>query len=341
MSQQYQHLNSVERAQISLLHLEGCSGREIAQRIGRNPGTISRELRRGQDDDQGYCPTAATKASQARRVYSRRRRKLSPDAALYETVRRGLLYRCWSPEQIAGRLRRMHPEDPEKRVSHETIYAAIYAHPKGALRREMIEALRQQRSKRGPRRHRTLASSPMVPDELRIRHRPEEIEGRLAPGHWEGDFIKGAFNRSAVGTLVERKTRYVVLCRMRGCEATAALDSLTRQMRHMPACVRETMTHDRGSEMAPHAELSKRLNMTIWFADPHAPWQRGSNENTNGLLRQFLPKSTDLSQVTQTQLKDITDLMNNRPRKALDFKTPNEVMAEESNQFAESVALAS
>jgi IS30 family transposase len=137
-----------------------------------------------------------------------------------------------------------------------------------------------------------------------------------------------------VGTLVERKTRLVVLCRMRGCDATAALDSFTRHMRHVPACVRETMTYDRGSEMARHTELSKRLNMTIWFADPHAPWQRGSNENTNGLLRQFLPKSTDLSQVTQTQLNYIAELMNNRPRKTLDFKTPNEVMAEELNQIA-------
>ena len=331
----YQHLNATERAMIRLLDEENHSVREIARRVGRSPATVSRERHRGRDDDQQrYCPSIGARVYQQRRLRSRRHRKLQAGSALHETVRRHLLYRLWSPEQIAGRLRRMHPDSPEKHVSHETIYAAIYAHPKGALRQEMIEMLRQQRSQRGPRRRRTPAGRAMVPEDLCIRHRPEEIEERLAPGHWEGDFIKGAFNRSAVGTLVERKTRYVVLCRMKGCDASSALESFTRQMRHMPACVRETMTYDRGSEMARHEELARRLNMTIWFADPHAPWQRGSNENTNGLLRQFLPKGTDLGQVTQTQLNDIAELMNNRPRKTLDFKTPNEVMAEELNQTA-------
>jgi len=334
MSRHYQHLNATERAMIRLLDDDGKSVREIARRIGRSASTVSRERYRGHDDDYRYCPSIAARVYQQRRRHARRPLKLKAGSALHETVRRHLLYRLWSPEQIAGRLKRMHPDNPEKQVSHETIYAAIYAHPKGSLRQEMIEMLRQQRSQRGPRRRRTPAGSAMVPEDLCIRHRPEEIEERLAPGHWEGDFIKGAFNRSAVGTLVERNTRYVVLCRMKGCDASSALESFTRQMRHMPACVRETMTYDRGSEMARHEELAKRLNMTIWFADPHAPWQRGSNENTNGLLRQFLPKGTDLSQVTQTQLNDIAELMNNRPRKTLDFRTPNEVMAEELNQTA-------
>lgn len=179
----------------------------------------------------------------------------------------------------------------------------------------------------------------MIPDALRIRFRPEDVAERTLPGHWEGDFIKGAYNRSAVGTLVERKTRFVVLCKMNGRGAQAALDSFTRQMKKLPAFLRESLTYDRGSEMAQHEELARRLKLTIWFADPYAPWQRGSNENTNGLLRQFLPKGTDLSQASQTQLNDIARLLNGRPRQTLDWKTPEEVMAQEIRQFRQRGAL--
>ncbi|WP_157636140.1 IS30 family transposase, partial [Burkholderia ubonensis] len=153
------------------------------------------------------------------------------------------------------------------------------------------------------------------------------IETRKWPGHWEGDLVKGAFNRSCVGTLVERKTRFVVLCRMDGCTAKDALEGFTRQMKTLPAFLRESLTYDRGSEMTCHVELAERLNLDIWFADPYAPWQRGSNENTNGLLRQFLPKGMDLSGVTQTQLNDIAKLLNGRPRQTLGWKTPEEAMA--------------
>ncbi len=179
----------------------------------------------------------------------------------------------------------------------------------------------------------------MVPESLRIIHRPEEIEARIVPGHWEGDLIKGAFNRSSVGTLVERKTRFVVLCKMDGNGAEAALDSFTRQMKRLPAMMRKSMTYDRGSEMACHPELARRLKIDIWFCNPHAPWQRGSNENTNGLLRQFMPKGTDLSGVSQTWLNDIAWLLNGRPRKTLGWKTPAEAMAEEIAAFSPTVAL--
>lgn len=162
---------------------------------------------------------------------------------------------------------------------------------------------------------------------------------RQLPGHWGGDFIKGAFNRSAVGTLVERKTRFVVLCRMQGCTAEDALEGFTRQMKKLPAFLRESLTYDRGSEMACYKQLAQRLKIDIWFADPYAPWQRGSNENTNGLLRQFLPKGTDLSTLSQTQLNDIARLLNGRPRKTLDWQTPEEVMAQEIKAFTERVAL--
>nr|WP_284700800.1 IS30 family transposase [Robbsia betulipollinis] len=168
-----------------------------------------------------------------------------------------------------------------------------------------------------------------VPDELRIVHRPEEIATRKWPGHWEGDLIKGASNRSCVGTLVERKTRFVVLCCMDGCTASDALEGFTRQMKKLPAFLRESPTYDRGTEMTCHVEQARQLNLDIWFADPYAPWQRGSNENTNGLLRQFLPKGMDLSGISQMQLNDIAKLLNGRPRQTLGWKTPEEVMAME------------
>jgi IS30 family transposase len=181
------------------------------------------------------------------------------------------------------------------------------------------------------------AGTSMVPESLRIINRLEEIGARLVPGHWEGDLNKGAFNRSSVGTLVERKTRFVILCKMDGNGAEAALDSFTRQMKRLPAALRKSMTCDRGSEMACHPELARRLK--IWFCDPHAPWQRGSNENTTGLLRQFLPKGTDLNGASQTWLNDVANLMNNRPRKTLGWRTPTEAMADEIAGFKSTVAL--
>lgn len=225
------------------------------------------------------------------------------------------------------------------RVSHETIYAAIYAQPRGALKQGLIQALRQRKSKRGHRRT-TAAQASFVPEQLRIVHRPEEIEQRLLAGHWEGDFIKGAYNRSAVGVLVERKTRFVVLCKMDGCTAEAALEGFTRRMKTLPEFLRKSLTYDRGSEMACHAELGKRLKIEIWFCDPHAPWQRGSNENTNGLLRQFLPKGMDLSEVSQRDLNYYARLLNGRPRMTLGWKTPDQALAEELANHSPSVALA-
>jgi IS30 family transposase len=179
----------------------------------------------------------------------------------------------------------------------------------------------------------------MVPETLRIIHRPEDIEARLVPGHWEGDLIKGAFNRSAVGTVVERKTRFVILSKMNGCTASAALEGFSRQMKRLPVALRRSMTYDRSSEMACHPELARSLKIDIWFCDPHAPWQRGSNENTNGLLRQFFPKGTDLSDLSQTALNDVARLMNDRPRKTLGWNTPAEAMAQELAAIKSTVAL--
>ena len=341
MGKQYRHLSSEERAVIQIEHGNGSSLRAIAQRLSRSVATVSRELARNRlAAGTNYEATAAASAYRSRRLRCVRRRKLVEGQWLHQHVHDRLVYRCWSPQQIAAKLRDMYPDDPARHVSHETIYAAIYAQPRGSLKQSLIEALRQGKPRRGVRRT-TAASAGFVPEHLRIAHRPEEIATRLVPGHWEGDFIKGAYNRSAVGTVVERKTRFVVLCKMDGCTAQAALEGFTRQMKKLPAFLRESLTYDNGSEMACHAELSKRLKLDIWFCDPHAPWQRGSNENTNGLLRQFLPKGADLSQVSQTQLNDIARLMNGRPRKTLNWKTPEEAMAKEMAEYAKRVALGS
>ena len=232
-----------------------------------------------------------------------------------------------------------NPDDLSARVSHESIYAAIYAHPKGALREGMIAALRQEKPARG-RVRRTAAGRGglRIPEGSGIKHRPEEIALRLLPGHWEGDLIKGAFNRSAVGTRVERKTRFVVLCRMDDCSANAALASFSRQVKKLPAFLRESLTYDRGSEMARHVELANRLNIDIWFADPYSPWQRGSNENTNGLLRQYLPKGVDLSDVSQTVLNDIVKRLNGWPRKTLGWNAPEQALGEEIEPCQKRVA---
>jgi IS30 family transposase len=341
MDKRYKHLNGEERGVILAEHLRGASLGAIGLLLGRSASTIGRELLRGrpkEEPTQPYCAQRGGERYRAHRKRCGRRRKLVCGGWLHDFVQGKLIHRRWSPEQIAQRLRLMKPNDASARVSHETIYAAIYAQPRGGLKTAMVEALRQAKPARG-RRRTTLAGTSMVPESLRIINRPEEIEARLVPGHWEGDLIKGAFNRSSVGTLVERKTRFVILCKMNGNGAEAVLDSFNRQMKRLPAALRKSMTYDRGSEMACHPELARRLKIDIWFCDPHAPWQRGSNENTNGLLRQFMPKGTDLGDVSQTWLNDIAALMNNRPRKTLGWRTPAEAMADEIAAFKSTVAL--
>jgi IS30 family transposase len=339
MKRNYTHLSAEERALIMAEQSRGSSGAQIAVVLGRAPSTVYRELRRNNRTGTVYNATVAAKAYRTRRLKCVQPRKLLPGSKRYGFVHDKLLYRCWSPQQISATLRTMHPDDESWQVSHETIYAAIYAHPRGALKKGLVAALRQAKPKRGGRRKTAALGGMVIPEHLRIKHRPEDITTRLLPGHWEGDFIKGALNRSAIGTLVERKSRFVVLCKMTGCGADAALEGFTRQMKKLPTFLRQSLTYDRGSEMARHAELAKRLRMDIWFADPYAPWQRGSNENTNGLLRQFLPKGTDLSAVSQVRLNEIAQLLNSRPRKTLDWRTPEDVMADDIQNFGNSVAL--
>lgn len=334
----YRHLSSEERAIIMLETQNGSSMRAIARRITRSPSTISRERAR-QASDASYCATDAARRYQQNRQACVRKKKLEPHSPLYVKVSSALRYKQWSPEQISRTLKRMHPDDPTWHISPETIYASIYAHPRNQLKKVMIDALRQSKAKRGHRRALSPGGPVKVPEHLTIHQRPEDIEDRLIAGHWEGDLIVGAHNRSCIGTLVERHTGYVVLCKMDSKKAPDVRRGFTRQMHSLPGFLRQSMTYDRGSEMAEHPIMSTSLKMRIYFADPHAPWQRGSNENMNGLLRQYFPKGTDLSVYSQEHLNKVAILLNGRPRKRFDWKTPQELMDKVLEDHANPVAL--
>jgi IS30 family transposase len=317
-------MSADERETLSLGLAHGHSLRTMAAVLGRAPSTVSREHRRNALHAPYRACTAQTLAA-ARARQPRRPRKLL-DPWLWQYVRTHLGLGC-SPEQIAGRLRREYPDDMHKHLSAETIYVGLYVLPRGTLRSELLAALRQAHKARRPRARGTDRRG-QLPNMTRIVDRPPEVATRTVPGHWEGDLIKGARNGSAVGTLVERTTRLVLLARMDGTDAWSAYQGFTKKLRQVPAPLRKTLTYDRGKEMAEHERLAQRLAIQVFFADPHAPWQRGTNENTNGLLRQYLPKGTDLSGYTQRELNAIAHRLNTRPRKCLHFATPLEVYAQ-------------
>lgn len=321
----YTHLSHEERETLSMGLAQGHSIRTMATVLGRAPSTLSRESARNATKGHPYRACTAHTLAAARARQPRRPRKLL-DPWLWRYVQTHLVHGC-SPEQIAGRLRREYPEDMRKRLSAETIYVALYVLPRGALRSELLAALRQARKTRRPRA-RGRDRRGQIPNMTLMAERPVEVATRTVPGHWEGDLIKGARNGSAVGTLVERTTRLVILARLDGTDALSAREGFTRKLKHVPPPLRKTLTYDRGKEMAEHERLAQRLAIRVFFADPHSPWQRGTNENTNGLLRQYLPKGTDLSGYTQRELNAIAQRLNTRPRKCLDWATPLEVFTQ-------------
>lgn len=321
----YSQLDYQERQTIAISLELGLSMRAIGRILNRSAATISREVARNSGGN-GYSCRYAQQRQGRRRRHARALPKLVAGNALFETVT-GLLGQRWSPQQIAARLAKLHPTEAAQRASHETIYNVIYAQPRGELRKELIACLRMARAKRWPRSKGEDRRGAMA-NLLSIHVRPPEIEDRQFPGHWEGDLIKGAGNQSAVGTLVERHTRLLLLVKLpHPNPATAAhvLQAFTDKLNAIASPMRKTLTYDRGKEMAYHRQLSANTGIAVYFCDPHSPWQRGTNENTNGLIRQFLPKATDLSGYSQEQLDAIAELMNGRPRKTLDWYTPHEV----------------
>jgi IS30 family transposase len=320
----YRHMNAEERETLSLGLARGHSLKTMAAVLKRAPSTVSRELARNVTRGQPSRACTAHTLATGRASQPRRPRKLL-DPWLWQYVKTHLGQGC-SPEQIAGRLQRAYPDDMGKQLSTEAIYAALYVLPRGTLRSELLAALRQARKARRPRARGTDRRG-QIPHMTPMAERPAEVATRTVPGHWEGDLIKGARKGSAVGTLVERTTRLVILARMEGTDATSARQGVTKKLRHVPALLRKTLTYDRGKEMAEHERLAQRLALQIFFTDPYSPWQRGTNENTNGLLRQYLPKGTDLSGYTQRELNAIAHRLNTRPRTCLNFTTPLEVYA--------------
>lgn len=322
----YRELSLDERITIRVGLLQGLSLRKIAGQLNRSPSTISREVRRNSGPDRNYTASTAQEQMKARRLTCRPKRKLPHDGELFELVAEMLRNR-YSPEQIAGSLRIMFPTHSSNFVSHETIYNAIYALPVGELRKELIHCLRHGKSTRKPRTG-GIDRRNQIPDMVSIHVRPPEIEDRLVPGHWEGDLIKGKNNASAVGTLVERTSGYLMLIKMNDATATSAVEGFSAALNRMPLAVRKSMTYDQGREMTHHAKITQKTGVAIYFCDPHSPWQRGSNENINGLIRQYLPKGTDLSVHSQEELDEIALSLNGRPRKRFDFRCPIEVLTE-------------
>jgi IS30 family transposase len=317
-------LSEAEREEISRGLRAGESLRTIARRLERAPSTISREVA-GNGGRGRYRGWRAE-----RRAWRRSRRprmaKLARAPALRQLVERRLAER-WSPQQIARRLRHDHPHAPEMWVSHETIYQSLFVQGRGALRKELARCLRSGRARRRPQGR---AGDPApIRAMVLISERPAEVEDRAVPGHWEGDLLMGADNRSAIGTLVERRTRYVLLVALpEGRSAEQLRTALAAAIRTLPAQLRRSLTWDRGKEMADHVRFTVETGVQVYFCDPHSPWQRGSNENTNGLLRQYFPKGTDFTRYDQTQLDTVARELNGRPRQTLGWMTPSEKLAE-------------
>lgn len=333
----YHHLSSEERAYLMLAQKNGTSLRSIARSLSRSPSTLSRELRRHSlSAEKCYCATAAAQSYVQNRKASVRPRKLDQNRSLLHLVNHYLCDQQWSPEQISGTLKCQYAGQSAMQVSPETIYAFIYAHPKGELRKMLVQALRRKKSKRGPRGSKTSNySSLKMTDEQLIINRPQAINERMYAGDWEGDLIVGAMNKSCVGTLVDRQTGFLILSKMQSKSAQDVRLGFEEQMKKLPSFLRLSMTYDRGAEMAEHPIMSKSLQMRIYFADPRAPWQRGSSENINGLIRQYLPKGMDLSVHSQSDLNDIAWLLNTRPRKRFGFVTPQAKMNEVIADFVE------
>jgi len=310
-----------EREEISRGAVAGHSMRSIAESLGRAPSTVSREIRRN-GGPRRYRASQAEQAAWGRARRSKRC-KLVENRALARVVASKLMLH-WSPDQVAGWLKRTYPDDENYQVSHETIYRSLFIQARGALKKELLQHLRSQRVMRRSRR-KSLKGQGLgqITDTVSIRERPASVEDRAVPGHWEGDLIFGT-KHSQIATLVERHTRYVMLAKVNGKDTETVINALIKQAHKLPKELYKSLTWDRGSEMADHCRFTLATDIDVTFCDPQSPWQRGSNENTNRLLRQYFPKGTDLSEHSQARLNAVAQQLNERPRKTLSYETPAE-----------------
>jgi IS30 family transposase len=317
-------LSMHEREEISRGLVAGLSLRKIARQLGRAPSTISREVSR----NNGYKYRAASADEQAWRSACRPKLcRLAVNRSLQMVVARKLTDN-WSPQQISGWLKVEYVNNPPMRISHETIYKSLFIQARGVLRKELISRLRTRRLMRRGKSSTTRGQPRgQIVDAISIRERPAEVEDRAIPGHWEGDLLAGAKN-SHIATLVERRSRFVMLVKVPGKDTNNVVSALVRQVKHLPAGLMSSLTWDRGTELADHKRFSVATDVSVYFCDPQSPWQRGSNENTNGLLRQYFPKGADLSGHSQQDLDAVARQLNTRPRKTLGFTTPAAKLAQ-------------
>ena len=327
----YTRLSFSEREEISRCFAEGKSLREAARRIGRSTSTISRELRRAGRSKQTYRAALLILDRRLKYRCYRRFLKIEHSPPLRGWIRRGLR-RYWSPEQIALVLKKAYPGNTAMQLSHETIYQYLYVLGRGELKKELERYLRRQRPYRRKRLSVQVHAKGPVAEMISIEERPAEVADRSVPGHWEGDLLVGPGHRSAMGTLVERKTRLVILVPLKKKDAVSVREAFAQAIRRLPNQMTKSLTYDQGSEMADHKRFTLETHMKVYFCHPHSPWERGTCENTNGLLRQFFPKGRDLNKVSFKEIRWVERLMNGRPRQVLQGATPSEA-------FSQAVAL--
>lgn len=319
----YQRISFLEREEISRQIALGTSLRAIAYGLDRSPSSILREIRQSQAPERKYYRAVfAQQQSNRSRHKIRKNRKLANNTALRKFVFAHLT-KNWSPEQIAKRLIIMCPDDMSMRISHETIYSYIYIFPRGTFKHRLVSYLRRSHKYRR-KKNGKLQNLRRIRDYFSIEERPKEVIDRTIPGHWEGDLVVGGHNASAIGTLVERATRMTFIVKLENQDARTIRKSFAEEFRSLPKGLKRTLAYDQGGEMAQHKLFTEQTNITVYFAHPHSPWERGTNENTNALLRQYFPKGTDFSKISKNRIKEVQDELNDRPRKVLGFYTPHE-----------------
>lgn len=326
----FTHLSFRERETISKMLFAGATLVAIGEILRRPASTVSRDMTKNGMNRETYFALDADFKSDCRKEQSKRPKKIENNWRLREYIHFKMSI-GWSPEQIAKRLKRVYAKDASMRISHETIYMYLYCLPRGQLKKELMSYLRQKRTLRNKRGN-TNEKRGQIPDLVSIHERPKETEDRTIPGHWEGDLIVGPEHKSALGTLVERTTRTVILVPLMEKDATSVREAFEKELKSLPKQMKLSMTYDRGKEMSEHKLFTEHTEMKVYFADPYSPWQRGTNENTNGLIREYFPKGTDFRNITRAQIKKVQDLLNGRPRKVLAFETPYEVFTRLINQ---------
>lgn len=328
--EKYQRINLCEREELSRCLSMDYSYRQIAVILQRSPSTIYREIFRKNLTRINYRAIFAQKQAQHSAQISRKPRKLDVNQKLQEIVI-GYLQLRWSPEQIAKRLKILYPNDTAMQISHETIYAYIYIHPRKHLKRQLLYHLRRKHKYRYVKDKKRTKCCP-IQDYISIDDRPPEVNSRKIAGHWEGDLIQGSMNKSAIGTLVERKTRLTLIVKLKNKDANSVRKAFAQKLNRLPDALKKSLTYDQGQEMAEHKIFTQDTRIQVYFAHPHSPWERGTSENTNALIRDFFQRGTDFSKISAKKLKHVEDLLNDRPRKTLGFYTPREI-------FTKSVAL--